>query len=450
MKVLRFAVTLCFCLLLAYEAKAESGKEFTAHYTLFVQPQEGKIEAKAEFLQLPKGAVLCLPAMGQREGENFLILELLRDEQAVVVAIDPAGCFVNTEAAKQFVLRYELGISKNKTTNAWLASSLSPHRRAGSMYFPSESLFVDLPSAPDFPITLQVEGLASDALASTIKFSENRAFTHFNALKSSYFVFNARFKEERFKLHDTELRLIMDSNLKLPIALLEEKLARMLELYRIWAPNRIAKSVSMLAIEAAPKSKTIAGFARTDALVLQLGRELRTLDFSVLYFLAHEIFHLYNGENLRFVAHKHEESAWFTEGMTNYIALQALLGAELITPAQFLEQAHKHAQLSENAQSLVPRPKHWPYNIGFMMSLAIDAHLREASASRYNLRGFWRYLAASKYWELGHTNASIAQALFEYSGLDYSQFIQNYGVLEQVLPLDAITASFEAATGYYR
>lgn len=430
-------------------ADAKEHTPLCAHYQLTPNLSNASIHVRARLLHVPANTELCLPAFGQRPGEKLSILQIQDAGEPMLLALNERGCFKNPAQSPKLELEYELAVSHQDAQDPWLASTLSPRADALGLYFPSESLWIDVNNAPDFNVKLKLVLDNATQCASTVQIEQNEANLPYSEIKSSFFVFSQNFTQTLLTNNDTRLKLFTQHDLKLPSLAFSQIIAQILKIFEGWVPMRAPAQINIILLSAPWEAQLSAGFARHHGLVLQMSKSAQSLDFSTLYFLAHELFHHYNGESLRFANSGYEESAWFREGMTNYVALMSLWSAGLITKSETIDQVRKHAQLSRAARLPTP-PKHLPYNVGFLMCLAIDAHLLTISSGTLSLRGFWQALSKSPDWRNEQNNASIARALQNFSGLNYADFIELYAVQSASLPTDTIMESLSMVLAYYQ
>ena len=102
-------------------------------------------------------------------------------------------------------------------------------------------------------------------------------------------------------------------------------------------PEKLPQHISVFVFENPYDVFHSSGFARPQGIVLQFGREaiLNTPDRRLL--IAHELFHLFSGEQLHFAREDYEQVTWFVEGATQYIALKAIRSLGLIHEKQYLD-----------------------------------------------------------------------------------------------------------------
>ena len=194
------------------------------------------------------------------------------------------------------------------------------------------------------------------------------------------------------------------------------------------------------------------GTGRENGFVLELD-PTTGLDTSTKLLLAHEAFHLWNGHKL--VPHPKDEARtrWFKEGITQYVALRALLRMGQLTPAQFLGELtlaarrYQHDIAAPYAWTRAAPTAHFPYDFGLLLALELDLTLRAHHKTlaqwlaplieraerlrhwRYDLDALWLAYAAqlpqdqrpTRFWQ-AHIEGDLPldlPALFSHVGLHW-------------------------------
>lgn len=135
------------------------------------------------------------------------------------------------------------------------------------------------------------------------------------------------------------------------------------------------------------------GMGRYGGFVLEVS-QAQTVDDDFLILLAHELFHSWNGHELVPAPAADEQTRWFKEGVTHYIALKTLaklellddrgLRRELATSAQFYEQ---NPIISGGTIRPVDRLR-LPYDQGVLLALAIDLLLLNSSQGEFSVENW--------------------------------------------------------------
>ena len=160
-------------------------------------------------------------------------------------------------------------------------------------------------------------------------------------------------------------------------------------------------------------------------------------------FLAHEIFHYWNGSRLR--GADYPSSQWFQEGFTEYTANLTLLAGRIAPPAWFLGKLTGHvanaARLETTLENIGTRKGPPLYSSGALVAFAFDTAIRRASGGKRNLGDFFRNLwratdgAAKPYaW------ADIRLALEATAAGDWQSFYERHIKGPEKLPLARVFA----------
>lgn len=125
----------------------------------------------------------------------------------------------------------------------------------------------------------------------------------------------------------------------------------------------------------------LGGYGRAGGVVLELGRDRASTDTDLLALLAHEWLHLRIGHSLRFAARDEDRTLWFREGVTDYLALQAIARARLIPEERFFARLAEavtnwRANPARSADAADADRRRLPYDHGFLLAAAIDLELR--------------------------------------------------------------------------
>ncbi|MCB9507068.1 MAG: hypothetical protein H6697_05275 [Myxococcales bacterium] len=131
------------------------------------------------------------------------------------------------------------------------------------------------------------------------------------------------------------------------------------------------------------------GSGRAGGFVLQLGEARASDPTGLVALIAHEHLHQLIGHGLRFDPRDEVATAWFREGLTDYVAVRGAARAGLLPVSAVFARAgdaldglraRRRAELSEVAagESFGDR---LPYDFGFLVALCLDAELRARGSS---------------------------------------------------------------------
>ncbi|MBQ9244451.1 MAG: hypothetical protein IJ165_14735 [Proteobacteria bacterium] len=411
-------------------------------YEITVDAARGALRVRAQLSHIAREETVCLPAFGQRFGETLQIVQIRTDQNVPMVAkLDRAGCISRVTAAR-CDFEYELIMSELPPDRFWLPSELSPSRNGKMLVFPGESLFIERganetsthASLTDVRVTdggqivtTLAPVLTPNGPANTQDFE---AQSHYE-LTRSFWAFQVP-KLLAASSEDLTWQLAFDPLYQTDIADIERELSQILGFYsdlmRTKTPTRIAIFLFDIPFDA----HYTHGFARQGGIVLEMGRKAARDKRARRILMAHELFHLYNGENLRFENKSFAQTAWFREGMTQYIALTALLSLGLASR----DDLYLWMSLSLSKQ----KPGVYdPYHHGFFLSLAIEQQWQRYQ-SGLSMPGFWRFLSLSPNWNEHQSNTTLQALLAQYSAFDFNSFFKRYVRTTAELPLEEILA----------
>ena len=408
-------------------------------YDIKVDIPAGSLHIAAHLDDISEGEKICLPAFGQRFGEHFYIGA---SQPPLVQAPDTTGCFQPGQM-HALDLSYTLTMDVLPHGRFWTASNLSPVHADGWMAWPGEALFIErntehthkqdkkhIQTSKKTNITqITVQNIDTQKdVASTLESHPNGTYiaqTPFELTRSFWTFGQTRVRHQ--KTADTAWTL--SSAPDWPPTPTEY--AQILDEYARWMPAKTPARVTLFLFTADFDADYRHGFARPGGVILQMGKRAATSPTPRRILLAHELFHLYNGESLKFDPQKYKETSWFREGMTQYLALASLMRLGL------LNSTHVSQWMASSLESAPTHDESRAYALGYFISLAIDQQWR-LHRTALSLQGFWTFLSHSPRWHTLHTNASLRDALAEYSAFDFSAFFDMYIDGTKKLPVDDI------------
>lgn len=418
-----FAVCACLCL--------SPSLSSADTYHLSVHVAKGTILVSAQLDDIQTGEKLCLPAFGQRYGESLSNVAF-----STALPIDDSGCSLPDQNLKKLHVAYTLTMQPLPHGCFWLPSELSPHHNGNTLIFNGESLFIeridktktnqssktDIHISPPLPI---ISTLTRDHTSTDAPFRADSAFE----LNRSYWALNA----SPITIANTDrqiLTLFTDTPARFSLPIFQREIAQILHHYQQEIPQKSPKHIAVFIFNAPFDADYKHGFARPNGIVLQMGKKAasRAADRRIL--LAHELFHLFNGENVRFDPRNYAQTAWFREGVTQFIAIKTLLQLHYLTRDQILEQ------LSNSLQN-APSINDDPYTHGLFLSLAIEQQWQRFHTP-FSLLGFFRFLSLSPHWQTALNNPLLKSLLQQYSHFNFDEFFERYVANPDALPLSAI------------
>lgn len=422
-------------------------------YDISAHLSQGTLKIHAELRNILSNEKLCLPAFGQRYGETLHSVRITSHPNTKQFKPDSAGCFYGVSGSS-IIIDYELKLKPLESERFWIASELSSVNTNGMIAMPGESLFVER-GADDTETSLIktmikitdagwiVSTLPDDDSASEI-IIQNTSNGQLQAIgkeppKVQFFTANDRFELTRsywafgqFKHREvtsgkTKWTIAVSSDWNYNDSILQREIIAILGYYQRILSPKTPSHIAIYIFNAPFDADYHHGFARPNGIILQLGLKAASESDTRRILMAHELFHLYNGEGLRFDVTKQNETAWFREGMTQYMTFRALLSLGLISPVQFYHWIASSIQKQNNS--------HYDcYHHGFFVSFAIEQQWALYQTA-YSIEGFWQFLAESTDWNQRHTNASLQKLLTQYSAFDFEQFFNNYTAPNSKLPI---------------
>lgn len=423
-------------------------------YHLEANLSEGTLNVHAELLGIVSDEKICLPAFGQRYGETLRNIRVTTQPSLnKQITPDASGCFHGI-SANAIILDYELKLKPHDMEHFWIASELSAIHQNGMFTIPGESLFVErgadntettsikttvrVTNAGWIVSTLPNDASSTDIVIQNIAGGQLRTFdsappesqsytaTDRFELTRSYWVFG-QFKHHEVTSGNTKWQFAIAPDWHYNDAALAREIEAIIRYYQNLLPQKSPSHIAIYIFNAPFDADYHHGFARPNGIILQLGIKAASESDTRRILMAHELFHLYNGEGLRFDTSKQEETAWFREGMTQYMALRALLSIGLITSSQFYHWIATSIQKQTNS--------HYDcYHHGFFASLAIEQQWTLYKTG-YTIEKFWQFAANSEYWNTLQTNETLEVLLMQYSAFDFKQFFSHYITSHNKLPI---------------
>ena len=172
-------------------------------------------------------------------------------------------------------------------------------------------------------------------------------------------------------------------------------------------------------------------------------------------FIAHETFHNWNGSAQQ--SDNPQETAWFTEGVTEYMANAALVRAGIFSSADWIRKAESHLGMYAffawsplwanvglaDAGSSTSRNRPGVYDGGWVAALCLDAAIRRNTNDRRTLRDVLRLLddgfrSAGTRYSLAAIRTAVSQA----AGADLGAFFERHVSGSQPLPAEQCLSDF--------
>ncbi len=413
-------------------------------YELDVDSEAGTIAVRGQLGDIQSGETICLPAFGQRYGETFSDVGIYGSDHAAIDAqIDSYGCYrgITSETVH---LEYRLGMQELGSEKFWLPSELSSVHRDGMLIMPGESLFCERGANQSSPshVETEVKVTSGGQTVTTLVQTSKKAGLQGNEtlyrssdafeLTRSYWGFGAG-RVLSGTNGGISWEVMVDPKWRTNVSALERELSQIIGYYAQMLPNRTRRHIAVFLMTVPFDADYHHGIARPGGVILELGQKAAGKSAQRRILMAHELFHLYNGEGLRFDATKYAETAWFREGMTQYMAMTALLSLGLMTRDQLYDWMGK--SITKQGSGLYDA-----YHHGFFLSLAIEQQWQLFGSDK-NMQGFWQYLGRSSQYDKAQTNLTIRTSLEAYSTFDFGSFFQNYVKPHTRLPIESILSN---------
>ncbi len=147
---------------------------------------------------------------------------------------------------------------------------------------------------------------------------------------------------------------------------------------------------------------SLRGSGRRGGFVLEIPPD-QEVDDDLLLLLAHEAFHMWNGHHLVPDADAADQTMWFKEGVTHYMALKTLARLGLIDgravrrELALTGQYYLRNPIIAGGQVRDVDRRRFPYDQGVLIALALDLALFEASGGAVELKDWIDVLLSSQF-----------------------------------------------------
>ena len=420
-------------------------------YKISIDCSSGNLKVDGFIYEIQPTEKLCLPAFGQRFGEKFDHLQILgMNDQPMDLSWDPYGCAVFPYYESGLKFHYELTISELPEGHYWQASGLSAYHKGELIAFPGESLFIE--RGAENTRTANLETLVS-VTTGNFKTQVISSLRHDKSSGTNPSVFRAHLPYELTRSYwTTGMTYMLSSSSGLmtwmiavapgwhtSISTVEREFRSILDEYDKLLSSRTPETFTIFLFPTDFDANYQHGFARPGGLVMQMGSKSSQNAESRRVLIGHELFHLYNGEGIQYDMSDYANTAWFREGMTQYVAYQTLLSLGMITKKNLYQWlvlcVDNLIALSKKEIHLTPQD--YAYYYGFMMSIAIDNQWA-AYQTNYSIQTFFRWLSLSPYWNQRFDNKMIQIVLEKYSTFDFNEFFKRYIYQHQTFPMDVL------------
>ncbi|MEI6093290.1 MAG: hypothetical protein WCQ47_06370, partial [bacterium] len=406
-------IKLCFNIFLSFLALGLYAAEDhpVINYEILIQPDSADVKIKMSYF--PKTDQLCfgynpesiidIKAQNKKQtnlkiskkGENIFCITNFTDD-----------LFISFHSP---VRPYIENLNKTKSlSNIFIEDSAVIH---GSNLFIKPILREDKDNNPIINVTFSIKDLESfkSSLGTQMNYINLKEL---EKLDSSLFI-AGKIKNEALKINKTNYScsFVGDWNKSL--------IKKIKNLYRIIATKQYellgfmpTNKMDVLFIKSS-KIKRGHGFQYSNAIVYMLPEKTELKDLEFLKLLAHEHFHLWNGNYIKPANGLEEEMAWFKEGVTNYYALISLVSSKILSEKDFLEYiSSKYIKYDSSHES-----------DDLFVAMAIDLEIIKASGLKLNLDKLMVLLSTEKeILSNGYNDQNIKDEIVTLANWDVSSF----------------------------
>ncbi len=408
-------------------------------YILSHQENEtgGLLDVLALIYDVSDGEEICLPAFGQRAGEKFFLLSIDgADETSINAELNDRGCFI-AEKSKFIRFNYQLQLETLDYTRLWIAQTLSSTSNKDWAAYPGESIFIDRIQRKK-SVTLEV--FSEKSVYATLDQIEPRKFEakDYFTLTRSYFVFGdlltIQSSTQRIKLN-----IHLDQKSSVYGKIINKEITSLLGYYHSIMPKHTPDRVDIFVFSNNHDDQQLDGFARPGGIVFQFGKEAIPQVIERRLLIAHELFHLYNGEQLHFKDDYYQRVSWFLEGMTQYFAVHALLSLGMASQGQYKDYLSKIVNQKVEADRAPDNKGFKPYIDGYFMSWMLYSLMHQQCDA--SIDGLWSALDSLDSWEQAHSDSWIIQNIDKYCNIKINEQLMKYIVEYKNIPFMKLLAN---------
>ena len=402
------------------------------------------LSVHAQLYSLADREQICLPAFGQRMGEKLdLVPTIAYDAQTFEkIVLDEEGCFL-VHAAQSISINYKLTSLGPLKNRLWVAQTLSSVVKPEFIAFPSESIFLERVDADRRQVRVAVHknSTYNQNVYTTLKLYDSSynnlyyiAADYFD-LNRSYFVFG-ELNVISNSASKPVINLYLDNKFTMYGAVILKECRAIFDYYSKNLPKHVPEFINIFVFSGEHDALQLDGFARPNGVIFQFGQEAirQTLERRML--IAHELFHLYNGENLHYDQNDYHKISWFLEGATHFIALHTLV---TLNYASLIQINDILSGFVNQIAAASPKREYQPYVDGFFLTWLIQLiWSKDPSLYSSSILQFWTYLDDIADWSKKYNLYWIKHNLENYSGYAFDDFFQHYIVDNNSVPYRSI------------
>ena len=210
------------------------------------------------------------------------------------------------------------------------------------------------------------------------------------------------------------------------------------------------RTMTVVALRRADDPAVQAGSGRRGGYVLELGQDVQRVDDDLVALLAHENLHRLIGHDLVISGGPASDTAWFLEGVTDYLSLLTTTRAGVLPPERFFRRIGAalwadEANPARHLTSAERASRAWTdadavrfgYDRGFLLGLALDVVLRTESGT--SLEAWVQDLRDDPIARARPlTNAALLRALERFTSADWGTFWRAHVTGSESPPIRAL------------
>lgn len=340
------------------------------------------------------------------------------------------------------ILKYDVLLDHDKVR--WDAGQdEAPYLRSDNIFWTGRALFIVPEDAKSITVKFDLpdEWGVSSPWEEIKRKSKTFKVKDFEDLTDSFLVIGTHARHT-IKIKNLEMRLAIGEHLKESELLIKDSVSKLLMFYADFFKGT-PKERLLLVMNSQDKSGSLDGGTFGRSISMLSGIKIKENNVGRwIGFIAHETFHLWNGELIR----ANSQEYWFSEGFTNYFADIASIRLGFINQSKFinnLEFAYK--RYFENSGKISLRAagnkkfqnQNLIYQGGQLVALALDLQIREATANKKSLDDVMRKIY-KKFGQTGEKYAvkDILTIANNIAKKDFSSFFAKYIEGTELLPLE--------------
>jgi predicted metalloprotease with PDZ domain len=251
------------------------------------------------------------------------------------------------------------------------------------------------------------------------------------------FIFTGTHIEEQARIGDMEIALALGTKMKPSGELLKTASQNLLnccvELFGGTVPGR-----TLIVVNRQEREHSFDGGVFGRSVSMLMGDEPNKQNIEQwVPFIAHELFHLWNGQ---FIGHTGNEN-WFSEGFTDYYAMVVCVRSNLISEEEFIQRLRSASERYFIKSGQKPIREAHDYELqyagGSLVGASLDILIRKSTDNMKSLDDLMRCM----YQEFGKTGKKysiedVIRIANEITRADHTEFFKRYVEGTDVLPLE--------------